>query len=235
MIRAVLVDIDNTLLDFDVYVKESLQVGFAKFGLGTFDEERLAVFHRENHKVWRELEQGKLTYEDILKTRFNRIFAVMGVEFDGEVFEKYFKDSLFDHAVPVEGAMELLACLKERYIVCAASNGPYEQQVNRLKVAGMLGMFDHIFVSEAIGASKPSAAFFDHCMRVINEQQAAKGERRIENGEVMMIGDSLTSDMAGAVGSGIRSCYFDKQKSGKPHELKVDHEVMELKEILGIL
>lgn len=235
MIRAVLVDIDNTLLDFDVYVKESLQAGFAKFGLGVFDEERLAVFHRENHKVWRELEQGIITYEDILKTRFNRIFAVMGVEFDGVVFEKYFKDSLFDHAAPIEGARELLAYLKERYIVCAASNGPYEQQVNRLRVAGMLEYFDHLFISEAVGASKPSALFFDHCMGVINEAQAARGEAKIENSEVMMIGDSLTSDMAGAVGSGMRSCYFDKQKSGKTHELKVDYEVTELKEILSIL
>ena len=231
MIRAVLLDIDNTLLDFDVYVEESLKKGFEKFGLGVFDEERLATFHRENHKVWRELEQGLLTYEDILKIRFNRIFAAMGVEFDGCVFEKYFKDSLFDHAVPIEGAMELLKHLQGRYIVCAASNGPYEQQVNRLKVAGMLGYFDHIFVSEAVGASKPAAAFFDHCMRIVNDGR----EDPVQNAEVMMIGDSLTSDMAGAVGSGIHTCYFDKKKSRKAHELILEHEVTELKEILRIL
>lgn len=231
MIRAVLLDIDNTLLDFDVYVEESLKKGFEKFGLGIFDDERLAVFHRENHKVWRELEQGLSTYEDILKNRFNRIFAVMGVEFDGCVFEKYFKDSMFDHAAPVAGAMELLKYLKERYIVCAASNGPYEQQVNRLKVAGMLEYFDYVFVSEAVGASKPAAAFFEHCMRVINDGR----EEPVGREETMMIGDSLTSDMAGAVGFGMHTCYFDKQKSRKPHELAVEHEVTELKEIFDIL
>ena len=231
MIRAVLLDIDNTLLDFDVYVEESLKAGFEKFGLGIFDEERLTIFHRENHKVWRELEQGVLTYDEILKTRFNRIFAVMGVTFDGCVFEKHFKDSLFDHAAPVAGAMELLQSLKGRYIVCAASNGPYEQQVNRLKVAGMLEYFDYVFTSEAVGASKPSATFFDRCMQEIN----AEREEPVVNGEVMMIGDSLTSDMAGAVGSGMHTCYFDKQKSRKPHDIPVEHEVTELTEILRIL
>ena len=235
MIKAVLVDIDNTLLDFDAYVETTLRRGFEKFSLGVFDEERLATFHRVNHGVWRELEQGILTYEEILKTRFNRIFAAMGIEFDGCVFEKYFKESLFDHAIPVEGAADMLRYLRERYILCAASNGPYEQQINRLKVAGMLEYFDHVFVSEAIGASKPAEAYFDHCMAVINAAQAEKGEAAIHNSEVMMIGDSLTSDMAGAVRSGMHTCYFDKQGSHAAHELEVEHEICALREIRQFL
>lgn len=80
MIKAVLLDIDNTLLDFDIYVETTLKRGFEVFSLGEFTEERLGTFHRVNHGVWRELEQGILTYEEILKTRFNRVFAAMGVE-----------------------------------------------------------------------------------------------------------------------------------------------------------
>ncbi len=234
MIKAVLLDIDNTLLDFDAYVEQTLKKGFEKFSLGEFTEERLKTFHRVNHGVWRELEQGIITYEEILKTRFNRIFAAMGVTFDGCVFEKYFKDSLFDNAIPVDGAEELLDYLSGRYILCTASNGPYEQQLNRLKLAGMLEKFDHVFVSEAIGASKPSPVYFDHCMKVINEERAVRGESAIDRGEVMMIGDSLTSDMAGAIGYGMHTCFFDKQKSGAAAP-GVEHTVTDLREIFSIL
>ena len=234
MIKAVLVDIDNTLLDFDAYVEETLKRGFEKFSLGEFTAERLATFHRVNHGVWRELEQGIITYDEILKTRFNRIFAAMGITFDGCVFEKFFKDSLFDNAIPVRGAAELLDFLSERFILCAASNGPFEQQLNRLKVAGMLEKFDHVFVSEAIGASKPSKDFFDHCMREINKERTQRGEKNIDPGEVMMIGDSLTSDMAGAIGAGMHTCFFDKQRRGEAAP-GVEHTVKDLREIRTIL
>lgn len=231
MIKAVFLDIDDTLLDFDAYVRHSLKAGFEKFQLGVYDEETYRIFKRVNTQVWHELEMGVLSYEELLQTRFNRIFDAMKITFDGVVFEKYFKACLFDSAIPVAGAMELLQYLKGRYLLCAASNGPYDQQVNRLKIAGMLPFFSHLFISGAIGHAKPAREFFDHCLDKIH----AEGTEKILPEEILMIGDSVTSDMAGAANCGIKTCYFDKNRKGVPASPAVDYAVSDLLEIRRFL
>ena len=231
MIKAVFLDIDDTLLDFDAYVRHSLKDGFEKFHLGVYDENVYQIFKRINTQIWHELELGILSYEELLKTRWNRVFAAMNIDFDGVVFEKYFKDCLFESAIPVAGAMDLLHHLQNRYLLCAASNGPYDQQVNRLKISGMLFFFSHLFISGKIGHAKPSREFFVHCLDKINGDQAEK----ILPSEILMVGDSLTSDMAGAINSGLMTCYFDKNRKGNPQSLPLDYTISSLAELHRIL
>jgi YjjG family noncanonical pyrimidine nucleotidase len=226
MIRAVFLDIDNTLLDFDAFVKAAMRDGFRKFGLGEYREDMFPVFLRINTEIWQEIEQGRLKFEEMLKIRWNRIFAALGITFDGVRFEDYFREYLFDCAIPVEGAAELLAYLKGKYILCAASNGPYDQQVNRLLRGGMLDCFSKLFISEQIGASKPSSKFFTHCLNELSG---------ITPDEIIMIGDSLSSDMAGAIGMGMKTCYFDKNRSGKTGGMNLDYVVQSLDEIRSFL
>lgn len=80
------------------------------------------------------------------------IFERINISFDGTEFENYFCEELHQSAVFEPHALELLNYLKDGYILCAASNGPYEQQYNRLKVGGIDTYFSHIFISSAIGA-----------------------------------------------------------------------------------
>ncbi len=231
MIKAVLLDVDNTLLDFDAYVQQAMKEGFETYGLGVFDEHVYAVFRRINTELWHRIERGTLTYEELLKTRWNTVFAALDIAFDGEEFERYFKGRLYDNAILIDGAETLLGYLRDRYVVCAASNGPYDQQVNRLTIAGLLPYFRHLFISEQIGVSKPDPAFFTHCLNVIN----AERDTPITHDEVMVIGDSLTSDMQGALDSGMHTCYFDKHKHGLHTDLPIEHAVDALTDILQIL
>jgi len=201
MIKAVLLDIDDTLLSFEKFVIESMKSGFKKFGIGEYSDEMFRMFNEINSKLWKDLEKGEISFEDLKKTRWNLVFRHMGVSADGEAFEKYFRECLFESAIPEDGAMELIEYLHPKYILCAASNGPYRQQVNRLKLCGMLPYFSHLFISEEIGSSKPSEEFFNACMERLN----ADPEKNILPGEVMMIGDSLTSDMAGGINAGMQT------------------------------
>lgn len=135
-------------------------------------------------------------------------------------------------SVPVDGAEEILTYLKEKdYCLCAASNGPYGQQINRLKKVDMLKYFAHCFVSEKVGADKPGKAFFDGCMK---ELPGVCPE------ECMMIGDSLTADITGGRAYGMSTCWYlpsvekykeEKLKSGKPADYII-HDLLELKKIL---
>ncbi len=227
MIRVVFIDVDNTLLSFSGYVKEAMQNGFALFGLPPYEESMFDVFNRVNGALWKQLEQGTLTFEELIKIRWNKVFEALNITCDGVAFEDYFRKQLFTSAVPEPGAFELLEYLKDKYTLCVASNGPYEQQVNRLRVGGMHDYFRHFFVSEKIGASKPSAAFFEACFKELRES----GLPDIKPEETIIIGDSLSSDIAGGKAYGMHTCLY--HPGGVVDG--ADHAVTSLTEITGIL
>ena len=167
--KAIFIDIDNTLLDFDEYVRTTMAEGFAHFGLPAYRPEMYHTFTTENNKLWRRIEEGTLTFEELQKIRWSRIFDALGIAFDGPTFEHYFRTAIYDSAIPVPGAVPLLQSLSRHSILCAASNGPYEQQLHRLELGGMKQYFTHFFISQRIGAAKPAAAFFDAAFRELNE------------------------------------------------------------------
>lgn len=229
MIKAILIDIDNTLLDFDAYVHESMKSGFEKFGLGECNEHTYSVFHTVNNGLWKEIEQGTLTFEELKKIRWNKVFEALDISFDGIFFESYFREYLNESAIPVKGAKELLEYLKGKgYVLCAASNGPFDQQCNRLKIGGMYEYFTYLFISGEIGFSKPAHEFFDVCFKKINEKSVVKKD------EILMIGDSLSADIEGAQNYGFKTCYFNI-KGKNFDEALADYAVNELEEIQKIL
>lgn len=230
MVKAVLFDIDNTLLSFDGYVREAMKNGFARFGLCEYEDHMLDAFHKTNAELWRSLEQGELSFDELIKIRWNMIFADLGISADGVEFEKYFREYLFDSAIVIDGAEELLAYLNGKYILCVASNGPYDQQVNRLKTSGLSKYFTHIFISGEIGHQKPSAKFFETCLARINAHRQS-----VSPEEMLIVGDSLTSDMTGGLGFGMQTCLYDPKHSMIPDEMHVNHVVSDLREIKNIL
>lgn len=207
--KAVFVDIDNTLLDFDEYVRTTMREGFAHFGLRTYEPRMYDVFLSINTGLWRQIERGELDFDTLQKIRWNRIFEALEIEFDGPTFETYFREALYTSAIPVKGAYELIGYLSKKYYVCAASNGPEDQQINRMKLAGLYPMLTDLYASEAIGASKPSPLFFEEALRHLNQKVMGDGEK-IEAKDVVMLGDSLTSDMDGGIEAGMCTCYFSR-------------------------
>ena len=127
--------------------------------------------------------------------------------------------------------MELLEYLKGKYVLCAASNGPLLQQQNRLRVGGMLDYFSYLFISEEIGFAKPSPEFFQVCMQRLNEEY----DGSLLPTDVMIIGDSLSSDIAGGKGFGLQTLYYNPQKKLIPAEIHPDCIVNSLAEIKNIL
>lgn len=211
--KAVFIDIDNTLLDFSGYVRETMETGFAHFGLKPYEPYMYDIFRHENDMLWRQIELGELVFDELKKIRWRNVFRALDIEFDGPTFETYFRDALYNSAIPMPGAMELLEILSSsgRYIICAASNGPYEQQLHRLEIAGMSQYFDYVFISERIGVSKPAAEFFDRAFAELNEGREV--EDRISPDKTVMVGDSLTSDMAGGRNYGMKTCYYSRGKA----------------------
>ena len=91
-IKVVFLDIDNTLLDFDMAIRTGIEDGFKKFNLGAFSEEMFTTFERINSGLWERLQRKEITFQQIKDTRFNLVFKELGVDFDGIKFETNFRD-----------------------------------------------------------------------------------------------------------------------------------------------
>ena len=228
--KVIFIDIDNTLLSFSEYVKDTMQTGFEHFGLKRYEPYMYDIFTEENNKLWCRIEQGTLVFSELEKVRWNIIFARLGIDFDGTVFEKYFRRALYDSAIPMPYADEMLRYLSGKYILCAASNGPYEQQVHRLEVAGMKRFFDYIFISEKLGASKPSEEFFRRAFAELNGGR----EEAIMPADTIIIGDPLTSDIEGGGNYGMQTCFYNVSDV-ESDNINADYVIDELNEVEGIL
>ena len=88
MLKVILFDVDNTLLSFDEYVKESMKSGFEKFAIGAYEEEMFSVFNQVNAGLWQKIEKGETDFAQLQKNRWNMIFKRLGITADGEAFEK---------------------------------------------------------------------------------------------------------------------------------------------------
>ena len=231
LIKVVLIDIDNTLLSFTGYVKEAMRDGFSFFGLKPYTEDMFPVFEKINNSLWGQLEQGTLTFAELEKCRWDLIFKELEIDFDGKVFEEYFRDRLFYSAVPEDGAVDLLKYLSSKYTLCVASNGPYDQQINRLRVGGMTDYFDFFFISSQIGAQKPGRQYFDRCFSILRES----GFPGLTPDEVIIIGDSISSDISGGIDYGMHTCLYQKNDMPERNNSGADHVVGSLSEIKSIL
>ena len=225
MIKVLLLDVDNTLMDFHECARQAMEIT-AKEQEILFSENIFEVFIRINNGLWQEIEKGTLTVEKLHQIRWNRVFDAIGLKRDGVAFEQGFLKNLAQGDATVEGAKDLLEYLAPKYTLCVASNAPYFQQTSRLSNAGLLGYFEKFFISETIGFSKPKKEFFDACMKELPD---------IKKEEIMMIGDSLSADIAGASAYGLETCWFNFGKEPAEKGAMADHMVDSLAEIKNIL
>ncbi len=231
MIKAVFIDIDNTILSFDDYVKTAMREGFEKFSVAEYTDDMFDTFTRVNNSLWQALERKELSFTELKERRWNDIFSSLGINYDGQKFEDFFRESIYSSAIEIPGAFDLVHYLSEKYILCAASNGPYEQQKHRLAIAGIIDCFDHIFISEDIGASKPDKKFFSATFERLNRS----ANERIEPCDCVMIGDSLTSDMEGGIAYGMKTVFFNLHSKDTSGIKGIDHSVNKLEDIKKIL
>ncbi len=224
-IKAILLDIDNTILDFNKSAEKAIEIAFKKFGLD-FNNNTINVFIEQNDMLWHRIEKGELTRQELHKIRFNTIFNALGISGDGEKVETEFRNALYNIAEPVDDALDLVKYLSSKYKVYSASNAIYNQQINRLKIAGMHKYFSGFFVSEIIGHQKPSKEFFDYCFNNLKD---------VKIDQTIMIGDSLTADILGAKNYGIKCIWFNRQTNKNEIEITPDFTVEKLEQIKNIL
>ncbi len=223
--KIVLLDLDNTLIDFNECARHSIMNIFKEFGF-PYTEKVFETFITENIKIWKRLEKGEITKAELRANRWNIILGKLGIDYDGTIIEERFENGVAQGAYAVEGAYELLDYLHPKYELYIVSNGFRFVQESRLKIGDFRKYFKDIFLSEDIGVQKPAKEFFDYCFEKLNTPKKE---------DVILIGDSLSADIIGALNYGIDSVWFNKTGDDLPEDIKPTYIIDKLKDIENLL
>jgi YjjG family noncanonical pyrimidine nucleotidase len=220
-----LFDADDTLFDYASAEATALRGAFEAEGV-TFRPAWLPVYRRVNARAWRDLEDGRVTAARLRVRRFEQLFAELGVGLDPVAFGGAYLGQLAMQAQLVEGALEVLEALLADHRLAIVTNGLAEVQRPRLARSPLAPLVDHLVISEEVGAAKPDPAIFAAVLARLGGP-----DRR----DVLLIGDSLRSDIAGGVASGLDTCWFNPAGVARPDGPRPSYEIRRLADLPAIV
>ena len=227
MIKVLLWDIDGALLNFLAAEKAAMKKCFEVCGIGECTDEMIARYSKINRKYWEMLERGEITKPQVLIGRFEEFFESEGIVTDcATEFNKEYQVRLGDTICFCDNGYELVKSLKGRVKQYAVTNGTKVAQDKKLAKSGLVELFDAVFISEEIGVEKPGVGFFEKVWDSIG---------KYKSDEVMIIGDSLTSDMQGGNNAGILCCWYNPKGAVNYMGVRVDYEIDNLQKVKEII
>ncbi len=221
----VLLDLDNTILNFNKAERIALGRALSEQGIPVNDE-IAALYHKINIRHWEMLEDGVLTREQVLVQRYETLFRELGIEGDAMRTQAHYEAYLSEGHWFMPGAETLLEALKGKYRLFICSNGTQSVQDGRIASAGIAPYFEKIFISEHMDGNKPEARFFEQCFREI---PGFRRERAI------ILGDSLSSDIRGGRNAGILTCWYNPAGKENHGPITPDYEIGKLDEFVDLL
>ena len=224
MIEFLLLDLDDTILDFHKAERIALSKTFRDFGLEPA-EDVLDLYHNINKWHWEQLELGVMTRDQVLVNRFGALFEKVGMTVDPAACAKSYESNLGIGHYFLPGAEEAVKRLSERCRLFLVSNGTATVQHSRLTSAGLYPYFEQVFISQEIGYNKPDKAYFDRCFERIPGFAPEKA---------LMVGDSLTSDIKGGINAGLTTVWINPAHKACG-DIRPDYEIEGLSDLEGLL
>lgn len=220
--KYILFDADNTLFDFNLSEKEALCATFCEFGVDLSDEQN-EIYHAINDSLWKKLERGETTRERLKIQRFAEFVEYLGVSLDPTELSEHYVLNLAKQSYLIDGAYGLCEELSRHYPLYIITNGITYIQKTRFSSSPISAFFKGIFISEEMGYTKPETAYFRAAARVVGDDEPSS---------YLVIGDSLTSDIAGAVNFGCDSIWIAPEGASDPRPTYTVRELSEIRSIL---
>lgn len=219
-----LFDSDNTLLDFTLSEACGLRDALTDFGI-EYNEDVRITYSNVNDSFWKAFERGEIQKSEIYVGRFAKLLEILNQDVNAEAVAKSYEEKLGSYHFMLPGAMETLIELKKRgYDLHIVTNGNKIVQQRRLSDSGVKDIVNKVFVSEAVGIPKPKKEYFDFVFDNIKEKDKQK---------ILIIGDSLSSDISGGINAGIDTCWYNK--NGKTSKIKPTYEIDNITDLLKML
>lgn len=218
-------DADDTLFDYDLAEATALRRTFADSTL-PFDEAYAPLYQRINSAIWRRFEAGLITSAALRVQRWTDLFAEAGIQADPAAFSERYLGNLSQCADLTPDALAVVQALAPRYQMAIITNGLKQVQRPRLARSAVAPYFPVLAISEEIGAAKPDPRFFDAAFALAGQPARS---------EVLVIGDSLTSDIRGGLNYGLDTCWFNRKHLPADPACPSRYQVAELKDLLNLL
>lgn len=196
--KAIFIDIDDTLLDYIPCCREAFDAALPEH------PEYFDIFFSISGRLFSEAKHGKYTISEVMDLYPQEFIDTIGYPQSAvDPFKHAFRAAWGKTHTLVPGAEQMLQTLQAKgYRLFAASNSFGHLQRSRLEHAGILRYFEDTFISMDIGYDKPDIRFYQEALKRANLQPS----------EVLMIGDSMTTDVLGAQAAGIDALFFDRSK-----------------------
>lgn len=225
MYDTILFDLDHTLLDSHESERHAYAHTASRAGLDD-PQRHFATYVEINQAMWREVESGTLQPTDVRHRRFESFVERLDLDADPAAMAEDFVWGLGSFGELYPGARTLLATLAGRASLGLVTNGLSEVQRSRLSRLGIGDYFDSIVISGEVGVTKPRPDIFD----IAFEQLGSPAKE-----SAVMIGDSLSSDIAGGHGYGIATCWYNPSGNRSEHPVAPTHVVQSLDAIPRLL
>ena len=222
----ILFDADNTLLNFDAAENKALAETLVNYGIEP-DAETVQTYRTINEELWRQLEKGQIRREKLFSERFSRFLKTIDAAGDGVEMNRFYLEQLSTHPDLMSAeVLDVLRELSEVATLAIVSNGAQMVQTRRLAESGVMNFMEDVFISEKMGCEKPNARIFDAALRALG----------VENREhVLMVGDSLPSDIQGGSNAGLDTCWYNPNHAENPGKVCPTYEISNLEELYQLV
>lgn len=220
-----LFDLDNTILDFDKAMVFALKKTIEDHEIPE-NENHLSIYNAINKRCWADMEKGIITQDELRTLRMKRFLNHINVDKDPILFSETYHLNLSSKIFYLENAKVLLNKWSKQFPMALVTNGLKEIQRARLSKDELASHFQHIVISDEIGVAKPHKGFFDFVFEKINYPNKER---------VIIIGDSLSSDIKGGNQYGIHTCWLNTHGKEAPQHTQPTFEIKRLEELEEIL
>ena len=222
----VLFDADNTLLNFDAAENKALAETQVNYGIEP-DAETVQTYREINSELWKQLEKGQIRREKLMSERFTRFLKAIDAAGNGAEMNRFYLEQLSTHPdLMSANVLDVLKELSEVATLAIVTNGFDRVQSRRVQESGLLNYIEDVFVSEKLDSEKPNRKIFDAALRSLG----------VENREhVLMVGDSLSSDIQGGINAGLDTCWFNPNHAENPGKVCPTYEISNLEELYPLV
>ncbi len=222
----ILFDADNTLLNFDAAENKALAETLVNYGIEP-DAETVQTYREINTELWKQLEKGQIRREKLMNERFTRFLKAINAAGNGAEMNRFYLEQLSTHPDLLNSnVLDVMRELSEVATLAVVTNGFDRVQSRRVQESGLANYLEDVFVSEKLDSEKPNRKIFDAALRSLG----------VENREhVLMVGDSLSSDIQGGVNAGLDTCWFNPNRAENPGKVCPTYEISNLEELYALV
>lgn len=224
--EVILFDADETLFDFKKSEREAFKKAMIDMGIEYDENYHFKIYHDINTNIWREFEEGLITQQKLKVERFRRLSEELAIQLDEEQLAELYMKHLSEASFLYDESIEILEELSKDYELLIITNGLTKVQDKRIRKSKIAKYFKDIIISEEIAISKPNAEIFHHALEKINCHDKNK---------VLMVGDSLTSDIQGGINAGIDTCWYNPNECINNTKIKPTYEIKSLFQLRELL